>query len=89
MAEKQAFFCPQHGPRISAGGIDGVSSESGGGREIWTVDGNAGPRGFDKRYFVSYPPPTGLKRIGDGVAYKALAPKTLGSDEFFIAIPDQ
>lgn len=76
------YYRPHHNDHV--GVIVGVS-----GNNIWTVDGNAGPGGFDARFFISYDK-TGkpVKRIGDGFVYSSGKPTVLGKDDFYIEIPE-
>jgi hypothetical protein len=75
------YYLPNHNNHV--GVIVGVS-----GSQIWTADGNAGPAGWDKRFFVSWSKGTPVKRIGDGFVYKPGAPKTLKAGDFYIEIPE-
>jgi len=75
------YYLPNHNNHV--GVIVGVN-----GSQIYTVDGNAGPAGWDKRFFVSYQGKTPVKRIGDGFVYKPGAPKTLKQGDFYIEIPE-
>jgi hypothetical protein len=76
------YYLPNHNNHV--GVIVGVS-----GDQIWTVDGNAGPGGFDKRFFITWGKGgTPVKRIGDGFVYQPSAPKTLKAGDFYIEIPE-
>lgn len=74
------YYRPAHNNHV--GVIVGVS-----GKNIWTVDGNAGPmNAWDARFF--YDPKSPTKRIGDGFIYYSGAPHVLGADDFYIEVPN-
>ena len=76
------YYRPAHNNHV--GVIVGVS-----GNDIWTVDGNAGPSGWDPRFFISYDAQNKpVKRIGDGFVYYSGKPHVLGADDFYIEVPN-
>lgn len=75
------YYRPNHNNHV--GVIVGVS-----GNNIWTVDGNAGPAGFDTRFFISYDHGKPVKLIGDGFVYYSGKPHVLESSDYYIEIPN-
>jgi hypothetical protein len=54
------------------------------GKKVWTIDGNSGPRTYDARFDMSF----NKRLIGYGFIYRSPVGKTLGSNDFYIELPD-